>query len=99
MILYNVTVSVDESIHDEWLKWIKEKHIPDVMATKRFENWKLYRVLLEKDNAITYSVQYFAKNMAELQLYQALDANRLQADHQEKFSDKAVAFRTVLEEV
>lgn len=99
MILYNVTVAVDEPIHDEWIVWMQNKHIPDVMATNRFIDWKMYRVLLEKEDSITYSIQYFAENMAELQLYQALDANKLEADHQEKFSDKVVAFRTILEEV
>ena len=99
MILYNVTVGVDESIHDSWLEWMKQKHIPDVMATNRFVDSKMYRVLLEKEDGITYSIQFFCKSMAELQLYQALDANRLQADHKQKFSDKVVAFRTILEEV
>ena len=98
MILYNVTVAVDEAIHNEWLEWMKEVHIPNVMATKRFVDTKMYRVLLEKENEITYSIQFFSNNMSQLQLYQALDAKRLQDEHQEKFSDKVVAFRTILEE-
>ncbi|MEO8448027.1 MAG: DUF4286 family protein, partial [bacterium] len=28
MILYNVTVNVDDSVHDEWLEWMKTIHIP-----------------------------------------------------------------------
>jgi hypothetical protein len=99
MILYNVTVAVDEAVHHEWVKWMKEVHIPDVLATNRFVDSKMYRVLLEKENGITYSLQFFAENMSALQLYQALDANRLQGEHLEKFSDKVVAFRTILEEV
>ena len=99
MYIYNVTINVEDEIHDTWFKWMKEKHIPDVLATKRFVDSKMYRVLLEKDNSITYSIQFFANSMAELQLYQALDANRLQSDHKEKYSDKVVTFRTILEEV
>lgn len=99
MILYNVTVSVDETIHQKWLAWMIEEHIPKVMATGKFVDSKMYRVLLEKDNQITYSIQYFVESMAQLQLYQALDANTLQAEHQKIFSDKVLAFRTVLEEV
>ena len=36
MILYNVTVSIDVKKADEWLHWMRTKHIPDVMATSCF---------------------------------------------------------------
>ncbi len=98
MILYNVTVAVDEAIHDDWYHWMTTEHIPQVMATGKFTGWKRYRVLLEKEGQITYSIQYFAENMAQLQLYQALHANELQARHRQKFGDRAVVFRTILEE-
>ena len=32
MIVYNVTVSVDENITSDWLAWMKDEHIPEVMA-------------------------------------------------------------------
>ena len=32
MIIYNVTVSVEESVQTEWLNWMRNKHIPEVMA-------------------------------------------------------------------
>ena len=32
MIIYNVTVSVEESIKADWLNWMKTEHIPEVMA-------------------------------------------------------------------
>ncbi|MEG1025142.1 MAG: DUF4286 family protein, partial [Flavobacterium sp.] len=28
MIIYNVTTNIHESVHDQWLKWMQEKHIP-----------------------------------------------------------------------
>ena len=27
MIIYNVTVNVDESIHTDWLNWMQNKHV------------------------------------------------------------------------
>ena len=36
MIIYNVTVSVEESIKTDWLDWMKTEHIPEVMATGVF---------------------------------------------------------------
>ena len=36
MYIYNVTVNVSDDVHIEWLKWMKETHIPDVMKTGCF---------------------------------------------------------------
>ncbi|MGQ3086877.1 DUF4286 family protein, partial [Flavobacterium sp.] len=30
MIIYNVTINIDDSVHDKWLTWMMEKHIPEV---------------------------------------------------------------------
>ena len=49
MIIYNVTINVDESIHSAWLKWMQNKHINDVLATGLFTNAKMVRVLVEEE--------------------------------------------------
>ena len=99
MILYNVTLAVDDSIHDQWMEWMIKEHIPEVMATNKFVDFKAFKVLLEKEGSITYSIQYFADNLTQVQLYLANDAHELQAKHRTMFGDGAVAFRTVLEEL
>jgi len=99
MILYNVTVAVEYAIHDEWLTWMTKEHIPEVLATGKFVDFKMYKVLLEEDGGLTYSIQYFAESLSQIQLYLAQDAHVLQAKHREKFADQTVAFRTVLEEL
>lgn len=99
MIIYNVTMAVELAVHDEWISWMASEHIPEVMATGKFTDVKMYKVLLEKEDSITYSVQYFAESLAMVQLYLAQHAHELQVKHQQKYSDKVVAFRTVLEEI
>jgi len=97
MIIYNVTVNVDESIHEEWLTWIKN-HIPEVLATGRFTEAKLTKVLVEEEKGgITYAIQYRAKSREELNNYYKFDADKLQSEGLKKFSDKSLAFRTELE--
>ena len=97
MYIYNVTVNIDESVHNEWLVWIKE-HIPQVLATGRFSEAKLTRVLVEEEKGgITYSVQYRARSRKDLDDYYAKDADRLRGDGLAKFADKMLAFRTELE--
>ncbi|MEO8666036.1 MAG: DUF4286 family protein [Ignavibacteria bacterium] len=98
MILYNVTVNIDPSVHDEWLEWIKNKHVPDVLATGLFIENKIYRVLSEHESeGYTYSFQYFLGSKSDLEKYQKEFAPKLQKEHSDKFKDKFVAFRTVLE--
>ena len=63
MILYNVTINIDYDVHDEWLDWMKNKHIPDVLKTGLFIENKICRILAEEDGGKSYSIQYFLKNM------------------------------------
>ena len=97
MYIYNVTVSVDKTVHDEWLIWMREKHIPDVMNTGCFVESKIIRVLHENDTGHTYSFQYTFKHMSDIEKYQKEFAPALQADVKQKYGDKFNAFRTLLE--
>lgn len=96
-ILYNVTVSVDPDIHEEWLNWMKETHIPEVLATGKFTHNRILRVHGHEENGVTYAVQYTCTSRAELDDYFERFAPALQADHASKYGAKAVAFRTILE--
>lgn len=100
MILYNVTVKVDLDIHDEWLNWMKTAHIPDVMNTGLFIEHKICRLLyIDESDGITYAFQYFCKDLDTLKHYQAEFGPALQADHTNRYKDKFVAFRTLMEVV
>ena len=97
MYIYNVTLNIDESIHQEWLEWIKE-HIPQVLGTGHFSDAKLTRVLVEEEmGGVTYSVQYRAKTREDLDNYYKNHADRLRQDGLKRFADKVLAFRTELQ--
>lgn len=96
MFIYNVTVTLEESIHDEWLKWMKEIHIPDVMRTGIFIENKICKLITE-ESEITYALQYTFRRMEDYHAYQKEFAPKLQKEHSDKFKDKFAAFRTILE--
>lgn len=98
MIIYNVTLNIDKSIHDEWLEWIKE-HIPQVLATGKFKEAKLTKVLVADNESDTYSVQYRAHSREALDSYYANYADNLKQDGLKRFADKMLSFRTELEVV
>lgn len=99
MIIYNVTVNIDNDVREEWLQWMKEKHIPDVLATGLFTENRIFRVLVEEENGTTYSIQYSCHTMQDYETYRDQHAPRLQKEHTEKYSGKFAAFRTLLEMV
>lgn len=100
MYIYNVTVSVNAKVEEDWLKWMNDTHIPDVLNTGYFAGHEMFRVMLNKnDDSVTYSIQYRFSEMKDLQLYQANAAAALQAQHAERFKDECQAFRTVLQKV
>jgi hypothetical protein len=100
LILYNVTVNINEEVNNEWFEWMKEDHIPEVMATGLFTDCRMFRLLgSEADGGITYSIQYFCESMEEYDEYQKKFAAEIQKKHNEKYKDKFAAFRTIMESV
>ncbi|MCK6649483.1 MAG: DUF4286 family protein [Bacteroidia bacterium] len=97
MIIYNVTVNIENDVREEWLQWMKAKHIPDVMATGYFLENKICKVLVDEEQGTTYSIQYTCASMDDLKEYQAKHAPRLQKEVADKYVNKFVAFRTLLE--
>ena len=96
MILYNVTVSIDPSIHEEWLEWMKAKHIPDVMNTGCFVEARISRVHGEEENGMTFAMSYVAPSQSHIDQYQKIHAPVLQQEHSAKYEGRFAAFRTML---
>lgn len=97
MILYNVTVKLDKAIEADWLRWMQEVHIPDVLKTNLFVDHKLCKILVDETDGVSYSVQYFCRDMEAFQRYQEVFAKTLQSDHKNRYKDRYVAFRTLME--
>ena len=93
MLIYNVTVKVETQALD----WMREEHIPAVMRTGKFEDFRICRLLHQEEDGVTYAVQYFCPDLASMYAYQQEDAPGLQAEHASRFSGKYVAFRTLME--
>ena len=98
MIIYNVTINIDDSVHDQWLHWMQEKHIPAVLATGKFSSARMVRVLVaEEMGGVTYATQYTTDSKDTLEKYYQEDAPRLRDEASRLFGDKMLAFRTELE--
>lgn len=99
-VIYNVTVKVDASDSDEWLEWLVEEHIPEILKTGCFKDFKILRLLEIDDNeGPTYAIQYFAESKADYNRYIQLHADELRRKSYEKWGEKFIAFRSVMEVV
>lgn len=96
MILYNVTVSIDPEIQQEWLEWMRTKHIPDVMNTGCFIEGRISRVHGEEEGGLTYAIAYVSPSQELFDLYQEKHAPVLQQEHGERYNGHFAAFRTLL---
>ena len=98
MIIYNVTTNIHESVHDQWLQWMQQKHIPEILATGKFSSARIVKVLIEEEmGGTTYSVQYTTDSKATLEKYYQEDAPKLRDEALQLFGDKMLSFRTELE--
>lgn len=98
MFIYNITTNVGWNIHEAWLAWMQQEHIPAVMQTKCFVQYQLLK-LHEQDETegSTYIVQYFAESKALYNRYLELYANDLRKQTLDKWGDDIFSFKTLLE--
>jgi hypothetical protein len=97
MYIYNVTINIEESVHDSWVEWMKSEHIPAMLSTGKFSTALMTRVKVEEDmGGITYSVQYRTDSKETLEKYYEEDADSLRSQSK-AYEGKFVAFRTELE--
>lgn len=98
MIIYNVTLKVENEIADEWLRWMKEEHMPALMNTGLFTENKLCR-LLEQDEleGLTYVAQYMCDGMEQYEKYVNEHAQKMREMSFAKFGNRFIAFRTLME--
>src|SRR5688500_13838460 len=100
MIIYNVTTKVSVLVKDRWVEWMKQEHIPEVMATGMFHDYRFCRLLEQDDSdGPTYTIQYFTDTLENYYTYIQEHAPMLRQKGFDAFGDQFVAFRTVMQVV
>lgn len=98
MVIYNVTIKVDPVIQHEWLKWLREEHIPEILETGCFSNARIFHLLeMEESDGITYAVQYEARDKSDYERYLSEFATSMRKKATDKWTNQFIAFRSVLE--
>lgn len=100
MIIYNVTVKTETAISLEYITWLKEEHIPDIINTGCFTEAKILRLLeVDETDGLTFAVQYFALSKALYNRYIQKFSDEMRKKSADKWGQKVIAFRSVMEVV
>jgi uncharacterized protein DUF4286 len=100
MIIYNVTVKVDLDIVEDWKDWMLKVHIPDVMKTGKFKEFRFLKIIeMDETEGTTYAIQYFCEKMEDYFDYVNRFSETLQKEHTDRYKNKFVAFRTIMKEL
>ena len=93
-VVYSVTLRVDASVAADWLAWMRDVHIPEVMATGCFEAFEMRRSLepVETGDPV-YEVRYLCQSIEQYRRYQETYAAELQAKHATRYSARVEASR------
>ena len=100
MIICNITIKVEQQIAEAWLQWLLNEHIPLIISTNCFVDYKVVRLLeVDDSEGPTYAIQYYAQSKADYNRYVEIHSSKMQKLSFEKWGDRFIAFRSVMEVV
>lgn len=100
MFVYNITIKIIHAIETDWISWQKQEHIPEIMATGHFTDYRFYKLMNDDEtDGLTYVVQYFAENKLDYEQYIELYAPGLRKKSFDKWGNQFIAFRTIMQDV
>lgn len=98
MILYNTTYVVEDSVHDEWISWLKEKHINDFLNSNCFLGARLGKITSHVEPGMqTYSLQLFVNDDLTLDQFKANFLSDIQQISLQKFGTKVLSFSSEMQ--
>lgn len=97
-LIYNVTIKVNHAIQADWLRWMQEEHLSEVVATGCFTNARLLHLVeADDEEGVTYAAQYEAPSRADYDRYIQNYADALRKKGFDRWGDSFIAFRTIMQ--
>lgn len=99
MIIYNVTIKVNHAIAAEWLRWMKNEHMPQLLETGCFSGHRLFRLLEQDDTeGPTYCAQYYCDTLEQYRRYMDTHVAVMRERSLSLWGSQFIAFRSVMSE-
>ena len=98
MIIYNITTKVHSAIANEWLQWLKEFHVKEILNTGCFTNFKIVKLLeIDEEEGPTYALQLYAESKAIYNQYVEKFAGKMRQQAFDKWGNKFISIRSVMQ--
>lgn len=98
MIFYNVTISVEIAVKEDFLRWYQDEHIPEMLATGLFFDAKIDKQLRPATEGFeTFTFQFISKNLDDYEQYIAKHSEVMRDKFPAKFKGRFRTTRTVTE--
>jgi predicted ATP-dependent Lon-type protease len=98
MIIYNITTKVNNSIAADWMQWLKNIHVKEVMESDCFTEYKIVKLLeIDETDGPTFAVQFFAESKGLYNRYIEKFAGEMRKRSFEKWGDQFISIRTIMQ--
>lgn len=100
MVIYNITIKVDWSIHNHFKSWIEEEVLESAKEISTVNSSKFLKLLdVDSSDGMTYCVQHYFDNLGDYNMYKMAEDIVFKNELADRYKDKLVLFTSVLSEV
>jgi len=100
MLIFNTTFHLDDTVHEECVKYLIEVYIPQSLSDGLLEQPSLARIeARHEEGGVSYALQFKTKDMNTLNEWAAGVGVSVQKGLVDAFGNKVSGFSTLLEEI
>lgn len=99
MLLYNITIIIEEKEAQHWKEWMTKTHIPQLITNTKFESHKFYEILDSPNEGLSYSIQLLADNESQLAHFRDNFEQDFIAQMYANYPNKLLAFSTLMKHI
>ena len=98
MFIFNTTYLVSDEVHETWLDWVRNQHIPFMIDSTYFSHPQVARVITsDKQDGTSFSVQFHVKDLQTLKLWKKEYSSLFQENCTNQFGTEVNFITTLLE--
>ncbi|MET0635625.1 MAG: DUF4286 family protein [Chitinophagaceae bacterium] len=96
-LIYNVTTKVDGAAGEEWLAWMKEEYIPEMLGTGCFHDAVILQLTeVDDSEGPTFAVQYSSAGRSQYNRFIQLFADDMRRKAEARWGAQIISFGSVL---
>lgn len=95
--LYNVTMQVNKQMENQYMEWLQQLYIPEVMDSGFFTKYQLLKIISDAPEDTTYAVQFITPSIEKFQEFENQFLDRMLGFIVEIWNNEVLYFTTSME--